>query len=139
VAFDRGGDDLLRRAEAKLGILHRNKQSVRVAVLACNAATGGPAADQRAQIARTLLGAVTRTTCGRLILGASGRASRPFRPDLVALAEALTDELEGTTATVSMQFTETPHPNDGWARGGMQATAAGTPGRLRLPIRNVRA
>ena len=64
VAFDRGGDDLLRRAEARLGILHRNKQSVRVAVLACNAATGGPAADQRAQIARTLLGAVTRTTCG---------------------------------------------------------------------------
>lgn len=59
-------EDLLHRTERKLSALHRDKQNVRVAVLACNS-TGGPTTQRRAQLARLLLGAVTSTACGRMI------------------------------------------------------------------------
>jgi hypothetical protein len=106
VASSDGGEDLLRRTQEKLGALHRSKKAVRVAVLACNAATDGAAADRRAQLARTLLAAVTVSTCGRLLLWASGHAPDPFRQALFALAKALTEEARGTTVTVSLRFTE---------------------------------
>jgi len=106
VAFSHEGEDLLGRTEAKLVFLRRSKKDVRVAVLACNSATDGAAVVRRARVARTLLAAVTNTTGGRLILGASGRASHQLRHELFALAEALTEEIRGTTATVSLRFTE---------------------------------
>jgi hypothetical protein len=108
VAFSSGGEDLLQRTEQKLSALHRKKQNVRVAILACNS-TGGATTQRRAQLARLLLGAVTSTACGRLILSASGRASTQLRRDLLALAGQLTDGLRGTTATISVQFTEPTH------------------------------
>ena len=101
-------EDLLQRTERKLSALHRDKQNVRVAVLACNS-TGGATTQRRAQLARLLLGAVTSTACGRLILSASGRASPQLRRDLLALAGQLTDGLRGTTATISVQFIEPTH------------------------------
>jgi hypothetical protein len=103
VAFSQGCDDLLRGTQERLVALSRNKQAVRVAVLACNAATGG-AAGNRAQLARTLLGAVARTTCGRLVLSTGGPTSRELLQELLALAESLAEELRGTTATVSLRF-----------------------------------
>ena len=106
VAFSRGGDDLVRRTEEKLDALRRRKQSVRVAVLACNSAAGGAAVGRRAKLAGMLLGAVSSTTCGRLILSASGGASHEVRQELLALAGALTEELRATSATVSLWFTE---------------------------------
>ena len=107
VAFSHEGEDLLRRTQAKLGALHLSKKRVRVAVLACNSATDfvGTAAGRRAELARTLLGAVTSSPCGRLILGASERAPEQFRRELLALAGTLAEELRGSTATVSVLFT----------------------------------
>ncbi len=105
VAFSHEGEDLLRRTQEKVGALRRRQTSVRVAVLACNSATDGAAAGRRARLARTLLGAVTMSTCGRLILGASGHASEELRQELLALARGLAEELRGSTATVSLLFT----------------------------------
>jgi hypothetical protein len=80
-----------------------------VAVLACNEETGGEADSCRAQIARTLLTAVMGTTFGRLVLSAGGGASLRVREALVALAGALSEQLGGTSATVSLRFAEPSH------------------------------
>ena len=106
VAFGQGCDDLLQSTREKLGTLHRGHQSVRVAVLACGSAEGAVAAGRRAQLARLLLAAVASTTCGRLILSASGCASPQLREEMFSLAGTLTEELGGTTATVSLRFAE---------------------------------
>jgi hypothetical protein len=106
VAFSQRGEKLLQRTKEELFTLHRGQQNVRLAVLACNGETGGEADGYRAQIARTLLAAVTRTTFGRLVLSASGGASLEVRQELLALAGALSEQLRGTTATVSLRFTE---------------------------------
>src|ERR1700722_2834201 len=82
VVSGRGIQDLLGRTRERLGVLRRRKQAVRVAVLACNAATGDEAAGRRAQLARTLLRPVASTTCGRLILMASARASLQLLQEL---------------------------------------------------------
>ena len=49
---------------------------------------------------------VTSTTCGRLVLSASGRASRQLREELLRLAGELTEELRGATATISLRFAD---------------------------------
>lgn len=104
VAFGHGSEDLLRKTREKLGVLQRSKQAVRVAILACNDATDDVATDRRAELARMLLVVIASVTCGRLVLCARGRA--PGRLGLLGLAEGLTEELRGTTATVSLRFTE---------------------------------
>jgi hypothetical protein len=108
VAFRPAGEDLLQWTEQKIHVLHRSKQNVRVAVLACNSTAGGAAADRRTQLARMLLGVVTSITRGRLILSASGRASAQLRRELLALAGQLTDDLRGSTATISLRFNDAP-------------------------------
>ncbi len=104
VAFSQDGEKLLRRTQEKLHALHCGNQSVRVAVLACNEDTDGEARGCRAQIARILLAAVRGTGFGRLVLSASGRASLRLRHELISLAGALSQELPGTTASVSLRF-----------------------------------
>ena len=116
----RGARILVRRTEEKLGVLRRSKQAVRVAVLACNALTGD-LAGRRAELARTLLGAIASATCGRLILTASGHASPVLQSELLALSETLALELRGTTATVSLRFIEASRA----ARHGKRALAGG--------------
>jgi hypothetical protein len=106
VAFSQNGEKLLRRTQEKLDALRRGQQDVRVAVLACNGQTDGEADGCRAQVARTLLAAVRGTTFGRLVLSASSSASLRLRHELVSLAGALSEELEGTTATVSLRFVD---------------------------------
>jgi hypothetical protein len=81
---------------------------VRVAVLACSAATDDVHAGLRAQLARSLLGAVAGTTCGRLIFSAGARAPRELLQALLALAETLAREVQGTSATVSLRVGEGP-------------------------------
>jgi ABC-type transporter Mla subunit MlaD len=105
VAFGHGCEDLVRRTQEKLGVLQRTKQAVRVAVLACNDLTGD-VAGHRATLARTLLRAVASATCGRLILSASRKASPRLLRELLALSEALAEELRGTTATVSLRLVD---------------------------------
>ena len=98
VAFSHDSEDLLRRTEERLGALRRGNHGVHVAVLACNAATGSASAG-RPPLARTLLGAVSGTSHGRLVL--------------FALTGALTEEIRGTTTMVSLKFTASePHPAD---------------------------
>ncbi|HEY3822328.1 MAG TPA: hypothetical protein VGL81_34420 [Polyangiaceae bacterium] len=108
VAFTHGREELLRRTQEKLGVLRRSKQTVRVAVLACNVATDDVHAGMRAQLAHSLLDAVARTTCGRLILSAGARAPRELLKELLALAESLAQEVRGTSATVSLRVGEGP-------------------------------
>jgi hypothetical protein len=106
VAFSQDGEKLLQRTQEKLEALRRGQQDVRVAVLACNGETDGEANGCRAQVAHTLLAAVRGTTFGRLVLSASGRASLRLRQELLSLTGALSEQLRGTTATVSLKFTE---------------------------------
>src|SRR5258708_1219087 len=104
VAFSQVGDKLLRRTQEKLDALRRGQQDVKVAVLACNGQTDGDADGCRAQVARTLLAAVSGTTFGRLVLSASGSSSLRLRQELLSLTGALSEQLQGTTATVSLRF-----------------------------------
>jgi hypothetical protein len=106
VAFSQTGEKLLQRTQEEIDALRRSQQNVRVAVLACNAATDGEVDGYRAKIARALLAAVKQTTFGRLVLSASGGASLRLRQELFALAGALSEELRGTTASVSLRFPE---------------------------------
>jgi hypothetical protein len=104
VAFCQEGEELVRRTQTKLGTLCRNNQTVRVAVLACNATTDVQTASRRARLARILLAAVTAATFGRLVLSVNGAASHRQRRELLELVGTLTEELRGTTATVSLRF-----------------------------------
>jgi hypothetical protein len=106
VAFSQKGEKLLQRTREELAALHRDQQRVRVAVLACNGETDGEADGYRAQVALTLLGAVTSTTLGRLVLSASGSASLRMRHELLGLAGTLSERLRGTTATVLLRFNQ---------------------------------
>jgi hypothetical protein len=107
-----GREDLLQRTQDKLQALRRGKHSVRVAVLACNAAVGAAAAVGRAKLAKLLLETVMTTLRGRLILTASARATLPLREELLRLAGALTEGLRGRRATVSVQFNEASSPRE---------------------------
>jgi hypothetical protein len=103
VAFSQDGERLLLKTREKLEALRRDKQDVRVAVLACNnTETGGTADGCRARVAGTLLAAVSGTTFGRLVLSASDRASLRLRQELLSLTGSLSMQLRGTTATVSL-------------------------------------
>jgi hypothetical protein len=104
VAFTQKREKLLQRTQEELDTLRRSQQSVRVAVLACNGATDGGDDGYRAQIARTLLAAVKDTSFGRLVL--SGGESPRLRQELFALAGTLSEQLRGTTATMSLRFSE---------------------------------
>jgi hypothetical protein len=107
VAFSQSGEMLLQRTKETLDALRRDEQDVRVAVLACNGETADGEADgYRTQVARTLLSAVSSKTLGRLVLSASGRASVRLREELLALTGTLSAQLQGTTATVSLRFTD---------------------------------
>jgi hypothetical protein len=107
-------DDLLLLTRAKLLALERSKQHLHIAVLAVNSVVDAPAALRRAEVARLLLGSVTRCACGRIVLCASHEAEDELREQLLTLTGALTKDLWGTTATVSLRFTEA---------GGGQAVA----------------
>jgi hypothetical protein len=126
VAFSQEGEDLSRRTQEKIDALRRRRQGVRIAVLACSSATGGTSARQRAQLARVLLGAVKSTTCGRLTLTASGLASHQLRQELVALAGELTDELRGTTATISLRFADAARVGSARLAHGRAVAMTGT-------------
>jgi hypothetical protein len=108
VGLSSEADDLLERTRKKLEALRSSNRAVRVAVLACNSATcdGSP---RRESIARTLLGAVTNAPRGRLILTANEAASTPLRAELLTLAEELRNAARGSSASVSVWFTEPAH------------------------------
>jgi hypothetical protein len=106
VAFSRGGEDLVRRTRDRLRALQGHAERVRVAVLACSSTTNPELARDRITLAHALLGAVTTTARGRLILSATRCASAGLRQELLAPTGALTDQLRGTSATVSLRFAE---------------------------------
>ncbi len=105
VAFCQEGEELLCRTQSRLRARAEQRQSVRVAVLACNGQTEGLTASRRQRIAQLLLEAVASTTCGRLIVSANESASHHLREHLFALVGGLTRALQGRgTTTVSLRF-----------------------------------
>jgi hypothetical protein len=108
----RSEQDMVGSTREKLDALRRGRQDISVAVLACNGATDRVTTDRRAKVAGELLASVSRAWRGRLVLTASaGRASGPLRQHLLSLAGTLSDNLRGTSATVTLKFTE-PHDRD---------------------------
>ncbi|MGA7121759.1 MAG: hypothetical protein WBY94_16755 [Polyangiaceae bacterium] len=116
VAFSQGGEKLLRRTEEALGALRRGRQDISVAVFACNEHPEADLGGYRAQIAQALLSAVRGAPSGRLILTASDRAPARVRFELLSLAGALSENLRGTTATVSLRFIESAREETSRAR-----------------------
>lgn len=108
IAFSMGGEALVHKTQEKVDALKRDRQDVRVAVLACNGEADVQTGTCRAKVARTLLAAVSRATFGRLVLTASSRVPMRVRNELFLLAGTLSENLRGTTATVSLKFTEAP-------------------------------
>ncbi len=108
IAFSPDTDRLLERTREMLDALRRSQRYVRVAVLACNGDMEGDEDGFRTLIARALLDAVSSQSSGHLVLHADGRASLRLRQELLRLTGALSERLGGTTATVSLRFTEEP-------------------------------
>ena len=104
VAAGYDAEGLLERARRTVQTMRRQRDRVRVAVLACNEATDVASCGRRAEIARELLRAVATVTHGRLVLWAAERASADLRRDLLSLAGRLAPELSGTLASVSLRF-----------------------------------
>jgi hypothetical protein len=82
-------EGLLPTTQHRLALFAERGQRVRVAVLACNAATDVAATADRADVAHALLGAVAAARFGRLVLSASDSAPIRLRCELVSLAGAL--------------------------------------------------
>jgi hypothetical protein len=111
----RSEHDMVGSTREKLAALRRGRQDVSVAVLACNGATDEATAHRRATVAGDLLASVSGTWRGRLVLTApGGRASGPLRRHLLSLTGTLSDSLRGTSATVTLQFTEPTDRAAGW-------------------------
>ncbi len=92
---------LLRRTYDDIRKIERQGGVVTLAALSCNDGTRH-ALEGRVPLARTLLAALHGT--GRLLLVASSSAPDRTRHSLTALAQALTEGLAGTSASVSTLF-----------------------------------
>jgi hypothetical protein len=106
VAIKQSEQDQPQRTRERLDAIARGRHCVRVAVLACNAATDGPAVAQRAQVASDLLGAVKTAVLGRLVLTASPDASPRLRESLFSLVGDLGQQLRSSSASVSLRFAD---------------------------------
>jgi hypothetical protein len=99
------GHDTIRCTRERLAALRRQREEINVAVLACNGAMDSETARRRIAVGREMLASITRH--GRLVLTASAEgASSELRQHLLSLAETLTDGLRGTSATVTLRFTD---------------------------------
>ncbi len=104
VAVGVGEERLLERTRHRIDLLRRGGQQVRIAVLACNAATDSSSAGCRAEVAHELLSSVAADAFGRVVLTSPERSSPRLRRELLSLVGALTDRLAGSLATVSVRF-----------------------------------
>jgi glutamate racemase len=104
VATGSSSETLLAKIQLVFLALRRRNQQVRVAVLACNAATDAESAARRAAVARELLGLVATVGCGRLVLSAAERSSTQLRRELLSLVGVLSDGLRGSSATLWLRF-----------------------------------
>ena len=95
-------EGLLPRTQHRLALFAERGQRVRVAVLACNAATDLTATAQRTDVAHALLDAVAAARFGRLVLSASDGAPVRLRCELVSLAGDLS--LARRDTSVSLRF-----------------------------------
>ena len=127
----RSEQDMVGSTQEKLAALRRGRQDISVAVLACNGATDAATMDRRARVAGDLLESVSRAWRGRLVLTASaGRASGSLRQHLLLLAGTLSDRLRGTSATLTLKFTDARDhdrvlswpTSDGWSSSSGKAS-----------------
>jgi hypothetical protein len=105
VAFSQDDAGLVQRTQEKLASLRSTQRTVRLAVLACNDASGAPTSGRRTRVARALLAAVSETSFGRLVLTASAYAPASLRAELLTRAGELPRALGQSSATISLQFT----------------------------------
>jgi hypothetical protein len=94
------GEGLLLRTRQRVDLLQQRGQMVRVAVLACNAATDVASVASRAALARELLRVVAAARFGRLVLSVADRAPVEQRCELLSLAGALSHALRGVSVWV---------------------------------------
>jgi hypothetical protein len=128
---------LLQRTLQKVESLRRRGQHLRIAVLACNAATDRMSVARRAEVANELLRAVAAVGFGRLLLSTAHDASARLRRELRALANALSRTFAGTAAAVTVRFGDldsahgaaSPSSERTRAVGGVRAKS---PGRDRM-------
>jgi hypothetical protein len=137
VAFSQDGEKLLRRTHEKLDALRRSQHDVRVAVLACNEQMDGEGPCYRAQVAHALLGAVSGTSFGRLVLSASGRASLRLRQELLSLAGMLSEQLRGTSCNRLAEVSGGAACTSGARRAPRPVLRRGGPACSALPRRSL--
>jgi hypothetical protein len=97
---DHDGEGLLMRTRQRVTSLRQRGQTVRVAVLACNAATDIASVASRAALARELLEVVAAAHFGRLVLSVGDRAPMQLRCELLSLAGVLSHALRGASVWV---------------------------------------
>src|SRR5580700_3154826 len=84
VAVGVGEERLLERTRRRLDLLRRGGQQLRVAVLACNAATDASSSGRRARVAHELLTAVAGDAFGRVVLSSPETAPPRLRQELLS-------------------------------------------------------
>ncbi len=104
VAFAHDDAELLPRTQERLGTFLSTGRSIWLAVLACNAACGQVVRERRAAVARALMSAVAPVRFGRVVLSASGSASRLLREELLSLVGELTAAAPAPQVTISLHF-----------------------------------
>ena len=108
VAFAHDDAELLIRTQQRLGTFLSTGRSIRLAVLACNATCGQVVRERRAAVARALMSAVAPVRFGRLVLSASGSASRSLREELLSLVGELTTGATGAQVTILAALRRAP-------------------------------
>jgi hypothetical protein len=90
--------DLVRRTYDCIRTIEREDRAVGLAVLSCGGDAGEEIVEHRARLARALLSVVLRADAGRLVL----YGSRRMEQELFGLADALSADLPGMTASLSV-------------------------------------
>lgn len=101
-------DAFVARALEAVRNVARRGGTIRHAVLSSSDASSLEAHATRLELARALLRAVLPVVQGRLLLVGRATASSPARVDLLAIADELTEALQGTSATISTLFLPDP-------------------------------
>jgi hypothetical protein len=94
---------LAQSSLSPLASIERRCGRVKTAILACNDTVGHASRARRAKLGAALLRAVGGVD-GRVVLHAGEAGSPQLQTDLLALADALTARLRGTSTTIHVHF-----------------------------------
>ncbi len=114
--------DLARRAQERIASIEESGGVVRVAVLSCSGDRRPEAFAGRSSLGRGLLGAV-REAGGELRIVAPGSAPVAAWPSFISLADELMGALNGSSATLSLRFSDEAPSAREYPSGGRQRHA----------------